>query len=222
MRPSSSFSVRRTLRDYSGLLLLLAVLGAWAVVEFPRFSAARHDCLSEYQLHTDFTAEPICTTNPHRTAYEQADLLDCTRAERYVVSEYPAFCTLNRWMARSLPADAIEFGRTRVREITEGATSYPMIGIGAVVALVAFYIVYAQYGETQRHAISVGAQQQQTEALTSVVRTMGHLHKPLPAPGGGGGTSSPTVTELTGAAAKFGYDVGDDLNDDEETVYDEY
>lgn len=210
------------------LLVLLTGLSLWAVVEFPRFSVARHDCAWEYALHTDFTREPICTENPRRNEYERAELVQCTRAERYVASEFPLFCTVNRWMALSLPAEAATFLRARVNEITEGATSYPMIGIASVVGLVAFSIVFSSYTSIQQHAISTGARQQETEAFASVIRTMGRnsqSHAALAA--------SPSVTDVTDVTHEDAYLAATKgppappadsyaMEDDEETDYDGY
>lgn len=157
----------RALMPVLGILMLGVVFAAY---EYPGFARALHECEGEYALHRAFAERPICTADVQRADFERADLLDCTRAERYVVSEYPLLCTLPRWMQTSLPGALLLHAYERTQAVGAGATSWPMVLLGSFALLAAFWIVWGQRGETQRHAISVGAQQEQAQVMASLVR----------------------------------------------------
>lgn len=207
----------------TGLALFVVPLVAALAIEYPRLIAAQHECAADYALYREFASESICTTNERRDAYENADLLRCTVAERYVASALPLFCTVTTWAAHSSAADAVAYVRSRAQELTEGVTTGPMLLLGAGVFLTMFYIIWAQRGETDREAIRVGAQQQTTDTLSSVLRTALRARSPALPPATAHSPTVEDVTDYRSALARKAtpWDDADDNASDEETVYDE-
>jgi len=79
-------------------LLLCAGLTTVAYNEWCHYGVHWSRCNATFEVHRAFSDEPVCHRDTSkRHVYEQHELLNCTRAESYVISQPVGLCAMRSW-----------------------------------------------------------------------------------------------------------------------------
>jgi len=134
----------------AGVSLALLLLGAGLVVsEWQRYHQAYLECAATFEVHADFSDKPICV-DPHRDRYEMHDLLDCTKAERYVAAEPVRLCALRSWAETSHLARFFVNASTKFDSAT---APWILVAVCSLAVLMGIRAWISERGKTERAAL---------------------------------------------------------------------
>jgi hypothetical protein len=153
--------------------LLLGLL-AFGYNEYCHYGAHWAQCNATFEVHREFAEEPVCMrSEAQRHIYEQHELLNCSRAEQYVISQPVGLCALRAWVHDTYAGRVLQNMSGKIDAVT---APYLLLVLLAATVIVGVRTYLTERGKSDRKALEIERYTEMCDRLMELGGGSGGAH----------------------------------------------